>query len=450
MTRAILYWRRFGFVALSKVAGKRLLRPLFAYAIGPVGRRLVGPILSRQFEKSRTGIQLYLKKKTFLPGEEIPVYVHSPERDYRLEIVHFGTHDAVVFEGQERPAKRQGTSPLAFRNGAGWEETDRLDTTSLAPGVYAIRGSDYQNISEAVFCMRPPGVEEKISILLNTNTWAAYNAWGGSSLYSNSFGFFFSEWASLLRPNPSESPALTTSHLFGGELHLIRWLHNNNLAFTCLTDSDLHNGGEVLGKSKVLILNTHPEYWSAAMYDHLEDFLNSGGSLLSLAGNGLWWKVEMGHTAVFVDKSRRVHNQGQWKNLGRPASSVLGSLYDGIGYGTFAPYEIVRADHWIFEGLNVRDGDSFGDLSLVTSDSDSSGASGWELDHVDEFSPANGLVVAKGQNPGGGADVFIYEHPGGGTVLSFGSISSASAVPLDSVMAGMVTNFLKYTSGAGK
>lgn len=265
-----------------------------------------------------------------------------------------------------------------------------------------------------------------MSVLLNTNTWAAYNAWGGASFYEWGLPVNrvrnFSEWASFHRPNPGESSALTSSHLFGGELHLIRWLHKNNLPFTCLTDSDLHSDGEALGKSKVLILNTHPEYWSAAMYDHLEDFLNSGGSLLSLAGNGLWWKVEMGHIAVFVDKSRRVHNQGQWKDLGRPASSVLGSIYDGIGLGTFAPYEVVRQDHWIFEGLNVRDGDLFGSRSPVRPFSKSSGASGWELDHVDEFSPTNGLVVAKGQNPGGGADVFIYEHPAGGLSCRLGRL----------------------------
>jgi hypothetical protein len=117
--------------------------------------------------------------------------------------------------------------------------------------------------------------------------------------------------------------------------------------------------------------------------------------------------------------------------------------YDGVDYGTYAPYEVLVEDHWVFSGLELSRGDTFGEKSLVTADLEVSGASGWETDKADEFSPDTGLVLAKGTNPkGGGADLFYYEHPGGGHVLSFGSLTSASAVPVDEKIAGIVMNFL--------
>jgi hypothetical protein len=392
-------------------------------------------------------LELYLGSKSLVAGESVSVFVNSSESQYSLEIVKFGTTDQVVFQLDRNNSKPQQTNKLAFKYGAGWEQTDQLPTVGLKPGVYSVRGHGHGISSESIFCLRPPaGEEDALTLLLNTNTWAAYNEWGGASLYRWNLPFdqprIHTGWASFLRPNPRESSASYSGHLFGGELHLIKWLEANKIPYSCATDLDLHNNSRVLTNSRNLILNTHPEYWSTAMYDNLEGFLNSGGSLLNLGGNVLYWKTNVFESGIFVDQTPGLEKQGLWRDVGRPESSILGVRYDSSGYNTYAPYEVIIEDHWVFEGLGLSRGDTFGEESLVTAIQGESGASGWETDKADEFSPANGLVLAKGTNPEGGADLFFYEHPGGGKVLSFGSMTSASSVLIDKKMAGIVVNFL--------
>jgi hypothetical protein len=43
---------------------------------------------------------------------------------------------------------------------------------------------------------------------------------------------------------------------------------------------------------RILILSTHPEYWTVKMYAQLQNYLNAGGSLLYLGGNGIYEEGE--------------------------------------------------------------------------------------------------------------------------------------------------------------
>ena len=394
------------------------------------------------------GIELYLGSKSFEVGDEIPVFVNSPNAGYSLEVVRFGMEDELVLNTAQRNHILQKSRVLAHEFGAGWNQTDQIETSGLEPGVYGVRGTDGASSFESIFCLKSPkGRGNELALLLNTNTWAAYNSWGGASLYRWNLPFdterAFAERVSFLRPNPAENSRSSTSDLFGGELHLLRWLEGNDIDYGCLTDDDLHSNPSILSGSTALILNTHPEYWSTQMYDNLEAFLDSGGSLLNLGGNGVYWKTEITDDGIFVDKTGRIEGQGLWREVGRPESAVLGVRYDEEGYNTYAPYEVLVADHWVFEDLGLTNGDLFGSDSLVTAISGESGASGWETDKTDEFSPANGIVIARGTNSEGPAELFFYEHSGGGSVLSFGSLTSASAVPGDESMSGIVLNFLK-------
>jgi hypothetical protein len=171
------------------------------------------------------------------------------------------------------------------------------------------------------------------------------------------------------------------------------------------------------------------------MYNHLEAFLASGGSLLYLGGNGIYWKSDLSSEGLI-----RVNmKDGElWRNLGRPESAILGVRYSSEDYGTYAPYQVYDASHPLFKGLGLVNGDTFGHTSLI-----GSGASGLETDKSDSFSPRNGKILARGLNKPDGGHVFSYSHPGGGLVLSFGSITSAAAVPVDRVMQGVFWNYLR-------
>jgi hypothetical protein len=186
------------------------------------------------------------------------------------------------------------------------------------------------------------------------------------------------------------------------------------------------------------------------MIDRLEAFLQGGGSVLNLSGNVVWWKVTLRGDQLECRKDRGVHTQtgergGKWKDLGRPSGPILGVRSDPRGIHTFAPFRVLRPDHWLFRGAGLEEGDRIGVDGL-----NEGGASGGEEDKVDAQTPATAVHLAHGLNPGnGGADIVFFETPQGGGVLSAGSISFCGSLVVDPALQTLVLNFLKAYSWPG-
>ena len=90
----------------------------------------------------------------------------------------------------------------------------------------------------------------------------------------------------------------------------------------------------------------------------------------------------------------------------------------------------------------LRNGDRIGVRSLHTRCP--GGASGHEMDKLSPSSPPGVRVLAKGLNPeGSGAEMALYEAPGGGAVFAAGSISFAASLPVDEGIAAVTRNVLR-------
>ncbi len=256
------------------------------------------------------------------------------------------------------------------------------------------------------------------------------------------------------------------SHLVRGEGWILDWLHDAGYEPDLYGDLDLHAGWHRLKAYPALIISTHSEYWTLQMRDHLDAYLQAGGSLLYLSGNGLFWKVTFDENLRVIEVCRdgRAHEQtgekgGLWRDLGRPEHSVTGVGYVREGYMTHAPYRTLKPNHWIFGGLELSKNDLIGKEGLH-----GNGASGWEMDQVvPEWSPSNIEIIAEGINPGdamgpgidaqypdpnynwdgkGGAHMTYYTHPGGGGVFSVGSISFGASLAVDAQIQAIVSNVL--------
>src|SRR5262249_14894009 len=142
--------------------------------------------------------------------------------------------------------------------------------------------------------------------LVNTNTWNAYNPEFGYSRYVGVTGSETSFELSFLRPNQTtfnltkqdDEPTaagypfgFTSKHLMRGELWVLNWITQAGYRTDAFADLDMHIGIQGIEGYKAIIISTHPEYWSQAMYQHLAAYLNGGGRLLYLGGNGLFDSV---------------------------------------------------------------------------------------------------------------------------------------------------------------
>ena len=148
----------------------------------------------------------------------------------------------------------------------------------------------------------------------------------------------------------------------------------------------------------------------------------------------------------FVSRSETTTYESRFHLRHESEASLLGVVYDARGIMTAAPYRVVAADHWVFEGTGLREGNLFGQNSLH--ERIPGGASGHETDKISKSSPAGTRLLAQGTNEGsGGAEMSIVESAGRGAVFSAGSITWVSSILIDDAVSAITRNVITQFVG---
>jgi N,N-dimethylformamidase len=333
----------------------------------------------------------------------------------------------------------------------------------------------------------------KIAVLASNITWNAYNNFGGRSNYIHPdklpptptvnarlelkrytdpkhVNYDTTEYAPLSfdRPEPinhvpedieATDPIAgrAACHLAPAEWRLLAWLERERIDYDYYAETQLHFGQLDLEAYRVLVTSTHPEYWSSQMYDRVKAWVfERGGQLVYLGGNGLNCDVELidEQTCIYRnDDERRLRAanrpfESRFHLRHESEASLLGVVYDDRAIMTAAPYRVVDASHWVFEGTGLSEGNLFGEQSLH--ERVPGGASGHETDKISKSSPSGTRLLAKGMNPlEGGAEMAIVESAGKGAVFSVGSITWVSSILVDEVVSKITTNVLRQFQGTG-
>jgi N,N-dimethylformamidase len=241
---------------------------------------------------------------------------------------------------------------------------------------------------------------------------------------------------------------LGAEHVAPAEWRLLGWLEREGFGYDLYAETQLHEGLLDLDRYRVLVLSTHPEYWTREMYNQIRDWVcERGGKLAYLGGNGINCEVE------FLDATRMaVHNldwgvrqaefESRFHMRGESSARLLGTATTMAGYETGAPYRVLDAGHWAFEGTGLTAGDLFGSASLDRRAI--GGASGHETDKLTASAPANVRLLAKGANPDdGGGEMVYFDTPSGGAVFSVGSISYTCSIFVDDIVSAVTRNVLR-------
>jgi hypothetical protein len=413
-----------------------------------------------RLEQNLHAIEGYADRISVFPGEQLQLFVHAPRRRFALTVLRQGVHEQPVLHIGEIAGQPQHYAANAFEEGANWEPTWTLEVgAGWRSGMYTAHIADDSGAAfDITFIVKTPGTGTPagVAVLASTNTWLAYNPWGGASLYRYDVADGLARQSAfrvhMHRPNPAASMAGDDRHLANAERHILRWLEQNGIAYDLYADLDLHDTPDLLQRYPTLLISTHSEYWTEAMYGGLERFLAAGGNLIYLSGNGLYWKTEIrGHQLeVKYDGSRHTFSGeagGRWRDCGRPETKTLGIRFTKAGYKSTCPYKVIAPDHWIFDGTGVEKGTLIGQFGL-----NMGGASGWEMDKIDARSRPAGLVhLAKGTNRWrSGADMTYFTHAGGGGVFSVGSITFGGSLAIDPVLSRMLCNVFARFARPGK
>ena len=419
--------------------------------IGALGLRTTNKARDRPLE-NRHPIEGYAHRISVAAGSCLPLYIHAPSGSYSLEVLRYGAAEETLLRDPCVAGHPQHYRADAFANGARWRRSYTLAIgAAWRSGLYSVRlsapGGPGFELAFIVRNPRPPAAGG-LAVLASTNTWQAYNNWGGASIYVNDIDDGLKRRDAFIvhsqRPNPAASPLEGPGHLARGERYVLGWLEKNNIGYDLLADLDLHETPGLLDPYQTLLINTHSEYWTEAMYKALERFQGRGGNLIYLSGNGLYWKALIRGQRMEVRSDHSAHTLaseagGRWRALGRPEWRMIGIGFTKAGSRSrYRPYRVLAAEHWIFEHTGVRAGDLIGTKGF------NGAASGWEIDKLDRAGRPPGLVrLAKGTNRwGSGADMVYFPHAGGGAVFSAGSITFGGSLAVDPVLSRMLLNVI--------
>lgn len=188
---------------------------------------------------------------------------------------------------------------------------------------------------------------------------------------------------------------------FNADTHILGWLKYFKQSYDVVTDHDLHKTGlSTIKKYKVIVTGTHPEYYSLKMLNSLQSYVNKGGRIMYLGGNGFYWRISFdkkdnsiiecrkseGGIRAHPPKSGEYHASttgeytGLWRNNNRPPNLLVGVGMVSQGFDYSAPYYRTKLSFdkkfdFIFKHMPNKK--KFGNFGLS-----GHGAAGIELDSV--------------------------------------------------------------------
>lgn len=392
------------------------------------------------FSVEATGaLQGYATSLTIRAGERIGFPISTSLTDVTASVVQLNGARQRVW-GPTSVASGIQQLPADYRTaGCGWSERVGLTVPATwSSGVYALEMTTPGGLRRHVpFVVRPSQPTAPFAFLLPTNTYNAYNVWGGHNQYSEGQAGQQRQ-VTFLRPSTSTQaePTGRIDHLLYSDLFLLRWMDQNAIRYDCYIDGDLDADGTWLSRYKALVLGSHPEYWSETMRQRVVDYLAAGGRLIYTGGNGMYERMS------YADDTTATHRdetggRDEYHGDGMSESQILGVALTGA-YMDFHPYQVI-ADHPLLAGTGLRPGDRFGRVAY------NGAASGWEVDALNP--DLSGVQhIARGDNPGGGADMVFWPKPNGGWVFSASSMSFNGALPHDPAIRQILRNAFSLAS----
>lgn len=452
------------------------------------------------------GLLGYMWPKWIQSGERSEFRVHAVEA-YKLELWRYGWEKERVrpigWYDEHGPRATMQVSPDGdyTQTGIRWNSQGYTSPTHKqyieAPARSGLYYLHAKGESGAFFSfpwiVAPKEPSAVVAVLAANINWNAYNNFGGRSNYIHADGFvptptvnaryelkrytdkrhlLFSEPdyppLSFDRPEPlnfiPENDRITdpiegrsACHVAPAEWRTVGWLEREGYAYDLYAETQLDSGVLDLDQYKVLIISAHPEYWSAKMYYRLKEWVfERGGKLMYLGGNGLncevefldeyTMKVKNGDQGGGFSHLQKIGKESRFDLCHESEAKLLGVTCSETGIMTGAPYRALKADHWVFAGTGLKDGDIFGENCLHMRCP--GGASGHETDKMTVSSPAGCELLAKGLNPDdGGAEIVYHRTDSGGEVFAVGSISYPSALPVDHAISRITVNVLNRFLG---
>ncbi|HLZ63215.1 MAG TPA: N,N-dimethylformamidase beta subunit family domain-containing protein [Ktedonosporobacter sp.] len=423
-------------------------------------------------ERSATvQIQAYAGARSVAPGQPLTFYVSTQEAGtpYAITIYRLGWYQGaggrlvtsiknlvgqaqgyfneVTFELIKSPSAH--TDPATHLVEARWQPSHTLTIPAdWTTGVYLAKFTDAHGMQTYTsFTVRGNPTAPYVLVTPDT-TYAAYNNWGGHSLYaSNSKEQVPAAKVSFDRPSTQNQGS---DQVLSYQANAIRWFERQGYDLTYLSNIDMHANGALLLRHQAYISLGHDEYWTMGMRNAVENARDQGKGLAFLEANAAYWQVRLEPNSAGVanrsvvcykvltaqddlhrDPLYNVNNQlvtTQWRDalLGRPENAMIGVMYSNYNNNQqgSAWHVAPQVQTALFKGTGLAAGQQY-NYGLV----------GHEWDKVFDNGHTPSTLKILGSSPTVSIDgktdlshTTYYVAPSGSMVFATGSIFWTSAL----------------------
>jgi hypothetical protein len=445
------------------------IRRLLKHTRSPCNDALVQRAIWRS-QYPGTRVWGYADRHSITPGEKFSIMLSAgPELKAvtgKIEVFRIGYYGEtdrkrVLSDGPVKVVQNE-VHLTAASLGACWPAGWDIETDGWETGYYTVDFIDdtdgHRDLGVAFIVVTNPDKSGDILVELSTNTYQAYNQWGGASLYESAFTFDRAQMVSFDRPAP---PAF-----FQYEYFFVLWLEQlavmTNFKVDYATNFDVYRDPTFAERYKVFVSGSHNEYWSKEEFDSVyRRIFELGKNTLFLGANTAYWQVRYGdldNPARWLSRGRqlicykddddpirqRVDDEREAMLLvtamfrqeaRRPETMLMGVAYQSYfaaNSDAKYPYFVARTDLPFFAGSGYREGEAIGGVvgyEWDNTDPEGDGKRLWDAEksQIPLLDPSLVKVAFRGapvdlNGKHGTAEAVYFVSPAGAKVFSTGSM----------------------------
>jgi hypothetical protein len=347
-----------------------------------------------------TQIQAYADALSVLPGQMLTFYVSVQQAGtaYTIHLYRLGWYggagarlmQTTLLVGQAQGYYDSKARRLVNCNTCSFDPKTRLVEARWQPsfklrvpnawitGVYLATFTDAAGEETYVTFDVRGNLHSTYVAVTSDTTYAAYNSWGGYSLYLGPDGTDATRASqvSLDRPAAGASGAQGLPY----EIDTIRWMERQGYDLSYISSVDLDRAPEQLLNHRAVLDLGHDEYWSEAMRTGLANALHAGVGLGFIGGNDGYWQIRFEQDSVGTpDRTIICYKEAktdpyygidnslvtvQWRDtlLGHPENAIMGVMWsDFANQPTGFPWQVdAHVSSSLLAGTGLQPGKAYG------------------------------------------------------------------------------------------
>jgi hypothetical protein len=352
----------------------------------------------------------YAERPSVNLGESLDFHVSTdPARSFTVEVYRLGDYGGLgarrTAASPALPGVRQpdpATDRATGMVGCAWQASWTLEVPATwTSGAYlAAFTTDDGHRGLTPFVVRDDARRSDFLVVLPFSTYQAYNQWPldgtvGKSLY---YGYGHGGQASEAEAEGGDdrydvhgnaiyygdrARTVTFARPYSGvglpqridlDYDFLQWAERSGYDVSYSTSVDLQLGRVDASRYSALVFSGHDEYWSRQMRDTVGAALAQGTHLAYTAANNVYWHVRWEQDPNGAEPPVMVCYKTSpdpspdasgptclWREVdvdgNQAEQALLGVQYNGIPREE-VPLVVANADHWLWAGTGVRDGET--------------------------------------------------------------------------------------------